>query len=104
MGATTQWLFNFVITQITPRAINSIGWKTFIMFGCFCFGNFLFSFFFIKETKGLTLEAMDVLFGTIDADKRAVDVERMIEQEKGTVGHVDSISEPSNTIEDHQRS
>jgi len=25
MGAATQWLFNFVITKITPAAINSIG-------------------------------------------------------------------------------
>ncbi|KAJ5250791.1 hypothetical protein N7489_001201 [Penicillium chrysogenum] len=28
-GAATQWLFNFVITEVTPRAINKIGWKTF---------------------------------------------------------------------------
>lgn len=87
MGAATQWLFNFVITEITPNAINHIGYRTFIMFGCFCFGNFLFVFFFIKETKGRTLESMDVLFGTVDADKRAVDVERMVEDEKGISGH-----------------
>lgn len=87
MGAATQWLFNFVITEITPSAINHIGYRTFIMFGCFCFGNFLFIFFFIRETKGRTLESMDVLFGTIDADKRAVDVERMIEEEKGVLEH-----------------
>lgn len=89
MGATTQWLFNFVITQITPRAINALGWKTFIMFGCFCFGNFLFALFFIKETKGVTLESMDVLFGTVDADRRAVDVERILEEEKGIVSHIE---------------
>ena len=78
MGAATQWLFNFVITEITPNAINHIGYRTFIMFGCFCFGNFLFAFFFLKETKGRTLESMDVLFGTIDADKRFFDLERMV--------------------------
>ncbi|KAJ5619899.1 hypothetical protein N7510_003883 [Penicillium lagena] len=27
LGAATQWLFNFVITEVTPHAINSIGWK-----------------------------------------------------------------------------
>ena len=57
------------------------------MFGCFCLGNFVFVWFFIKETKGRTLESMDVLFGTIDANKRAVDVERAIEVEKGVVQH-----------------
>lgn len=87
MGAATQWLFNFVITEITPAAVNHIGYRTFIMFGCFCLGMFCFVFFFIKETKGRTLESMDVLFGTIDADKRAVDVEMMMEVEKGMIAH-----------------
>ncbi|KAL9115815.1 MAG: hypothetical protein Q9227_000183 [Pyrenula ochraceoflavens] len=87
MGAATQWLFNFVITEITPNAVNHIGYRTFIMFGCFCFGNALFAYFFIKETKGKTLESMDVLFGTVDANQRAVDVERMMEKEKGVVDH-----------------
>ena len=35
MGAATQWLFNFVITKITPEAVNHIGWRTFLMFGIF---------------------------------------------------------------------
>jgi len=80
MGAATQWLFNFVITEVTPSAVNHIGWRTFLMFGIFCFANGLFAFFFIKETKGKTLEEMDVLFGTVNADQRAHDVERMIEK------------------------
>jgi len=86
MGAATQWLFNFVITEITPAAVNHIGWRTFLMFGIFCLANGVFVFFFIKETKGRTLESMDILFGTVDADKRATDVERMLE-EKSAVQH-----------------
>lgn len=35
LGAATQWLFNFVITKVTPEAVNHIGWKTFLMFGIF---------------------------------------------------------------------
>jgi len=86
MGAATQWLFNFVITEITPNAVAHIGWRTFLMFGIFCLGNLTFVFFFIKETKGRTLESMDVLFGTIDEAKRAEDVERMM-MEKTHVIH-----------------
>jgi len=86
MGAATQWLFNFVITEITPAAVNHIGWRTFLMFGIFCLANGVFVFFFIKETKGRTLESMDILFGTVDAAKRATDVERMLE-EKSAVQH-----------------
>jgi sugar porter (SP) family MFS transporter len=35
MGSASQWLWNFVITKITPEAINHIGWRTFLMFGIF---------------------------------------------------------------------
>lgn len=76
MGAATQWLFNFVITKITPEAINHIGWRTFLMFGIFCLGMGVFAFFFVKETKGRTLEDMDVLFGAVSAEQRAQDVEK----------------------------
>ncbi|KAJ5392052.1 hypothetical protein N7509_007542 [Penicillium cosmopolitanum] len=81
LGAATQWLFNFVITEITPRAINSIGWKTFIMFGCFCTGMGIFVTFFLKETKGKTLEEMDLVFGTVDEIQRQADVEATLQKQ-----------------------
>lgn len=61
LGSATQWLFNFVITYITPAAINDIGWRTFIMFGTFCFAMGVWVFLFVRETKGRSLEEMDVL-------------------------------------------
>ncbi|KFY02932.1 hypothetical protein V490_00360 [Pseudogymnoascus sp. VKM F-3557] len=78
MGSATQWLFNFVITRITPAAINHIGWRTFIMFGVFCLAMGTWIFFFVEETKGRTLEDMDILFGTIDMERRKNDIEHMI--------------------------
>ena len=75
LGAATQWLFNFVITEITPRAINSIGWRTFIMFGVFCTANGIFVTIFLKETKGKTLEEMDLIFGAISEEQRRADLE-----------------------------
>lgn len=78
MGAATQWLFNFCITELTPSAVHHIGYRTFIMFGCFCFGMGLFVFFFIKETKGKSLEDMDILFGTIAEEQRRADVEQVL--------------------------
>ncbi|KAK3207614.1 hypothetical protein GRF29_103g1509214 [Pseudopithomyces chartarum] len=78
MGAATQWLFNFVITKVTPEAINHIGWKTFLMFGIFCLSMGIFALFFIKETKGLSLEEIDLLFGDVSAEQRAKDLESSI--------------------------
>ncbi|KAJ4358375.1 uncharacterized protein N0V89_002957 [Didymosphaeria variabile] len=61
-GTATQWLFNFVFSQITPHAINNLGWKTFLMFAIFNCSLIAYTWFFIKETKGRSLEEMELLF------------------------------------------
>ena len=81
MGAATQWLFNFVITEVTPHAVNHIGWRTFLMFGIFCLSMGVWVFFFIKETKGRSLEDMDILFGTVNEQQRQADVERVLHKQ-----------------------
>jgi hypothetical protein len=48
----------------------------------------IFAFFFIKETKGRTLEEMDVLFGAVTAEQRAEDVERTLADEKKGAVHL----------------
>lgn len=86
LAAATQWLFNFVITKVTPSAINSIGWRTFLMFAIFCLAMSIFVWVFVPETKKLTLEEIDVVFGVVDAETRARDVEKAIEVEKTKAG------------------
>lgn len=91
LGASTQWLFNFVITQITPNAIHNIGWKTFIMFGVFCTAMGIFVTIFVKETKGRTLEEMDLIFGSITEEQRRADVENTLH--KNDVRHAEHAEE-----------
>ena len=64
-GAASQWLFNFVFSQITPYAITNIGWRTFLMFAIFNYAIIFYSYFLLKETKGKSLEEMEVVFGTV---------------------------------------
>lgn len=59
IGTSTQWLFNFVFSQATPHAVQNLGWKTFVMFAVFNFALVVFVWFFIKETKGKSLEEME---------------------------------------------
>lgn len=59
IGTSTQWLFNFVFSQVTPHAVENLGWKTFLMFSIFNFALMVFVWFFIKETKGKSLEEME---------------------------------------------
>lgn len=67
IGTATQWLFNFVLSQITPHAIDNLGYKTFVMFSVFNFALVVYSFFIIKETKGRSLEEMEIRKSTMDS-------------------------------------
>ncbi|CRG91557.1 putative quinate permease [Talaromyces islandicus] len=91
LAAATQWLFNFVITEITPRAVNHIGWRTFLMFGIFCLTMGVFALLFVKETKGRSLEDMELLFGTVDEVQRNADVEQVLG--KTRVAHMENADE-----------
>lgn len=76
---------------MTPRAVNKIGWKTFIMFGVFCTAMGIFVGIFLKETKGRTLEEMDLIFGSVDEEQRRADVENTLR--KNEIAHDENAEE-----------
>lgn len=53
---------NFVINEITPHLLNMSSGGTFVFFGLLNVTNFLFVFWFVKETKGVPLEEVPLLF------------------------------------------
>ncbi|KAI1465335.1 putative MFS sugar transporter [Daldinia caldariorum] len=79
VGTATQWLFNFVFSQVTPHAINNIGWRTFLMFCIFNWALVVYTWFFVKETKGRSLEEMEALFGSSET---AIDFGKVHEHTK----------------------
>jgi len=97
LAASTQWLFSFAITYLTPSAIYHIGWRIFLMFGIFCLANGVFVFFFVKETKGRTLEDMEIIFGNITEEQRHADVERVLHKsilhDEATGTHEEHVNE-----------
>lgn len=50
------------------------------MFGVFCFAMGIFIIIFFKETKGRTLEEMDLVFGAVDEEQRRADVESTLQK------------------------
>ncbi|EON62500.1 hypothetical protein W97_01723 [Coniosporium apollinis CBS 100218] len=77
IAAATQWFFNFVVARATPNMLATVGragYGAFLIYGSFCFSMFFFVWFFIPETKGLSLEKMDDLFGVTELAK-AIDEE-----------------------------
>ncbi|KZL66728.1 sugar transporter stl1 [Colletotrichum tofieldiae] len=62
ISSATNWLFNYMVVQITPISIASIGWKTYIIFAVLNATWVPIIYFFFPETKGLELEDVDRLF------------------------------------------
>ncbi|KAI5922476.1 general substrate transporter [Camillea tinctor] len=58
IGVASQWLFNFVFSLTTPYMITDLGWGTFLLWGIFDAVIAVLAFCFLKETRGLSLEAI----------------------------------------------
>ena len=61
-ASASQWLWNFVVSYVTPRMVNNLGWKIFIMFATVNVGAMLPFSLLIPETKGRTLEEIEEVF------------------------------------------
>ncbi|KAJ5709971.1 hypothetical protein N7493_009563 [Penicillium malachiteum] len=93
-GAATQWLFNFVVARAVPNMLATVGangYGTYIIFACFCFSMGVFVWFFIPETKGLSLEKMDELFG----------VTNLVRQKEEEIGQDQSVDPPNKAGASH---
>jgi SP family sugar:H+ symporter-like MFS transporter len=73
LSTASNWLWNFAIAYATPYLVNdpnpakgtvgaALHAKVFFIWGSTCFGCVLFTYFFIPETKGLSLEQVDLLY------------------------------------------
>ncbi|KAF2673707.1 putative MFS monosaccharide transporter [Microthyrium microscopicum] len=63
LSTASNWLWNCIIALITPCLVGkdraNLGAKVFWIWGSLCFGCFLYSYFLVFETKGLSLEQVD---------------------------------------------
>ncbi|KAI1737233.1 hexose carrier protein [Xylaria scruposa] len=62
LATASNWIFTFLVVEITPVSISNIKWRTYIYFAVF---NALFLpliYFFYPETRNLSLEQIDKLF------------------------------------------
>ena len=59
----TQWLFQIVISTITPHLLSRVGWATYVLYALFCAISYLWVDYCVPETKDVPLgKAMDGLF------------------------------------------
>lgn len=84
LSVASNWLWNFGIGYATPYLVDptttgingvktaNLGVKVFFIWGSTCLGCFIFTYLFIPETKGLSLEQIDILYresSIINSDK-----------------------------------
>ncbi|KAJ5653702.1 hypothetical protein N7490_000705 [Penicillium lividum] len=62
LATCSNWLNNFIIGLITPLLVSNTGYGTYVFFGAFCVLSGVWTYFFVPETKGRTLEQMDQVF------------------------------------------
>lgn len=88
-AAATQWLWNFAVSKATPLMVLALdNGKLFFFFFATNMAAFLFVCF-IPETKGLSLESMDIVFGSVTKEERAAEMaarNRDLEAMGGSVG------------------
>ncbi|KAK9350047.1 sugar transporter [Lipomyces doorenjongii] len=65
------WMFVFLVVQITPMAAASVGYKLYIVFAVICAFIAMFSYIFFPETASFSLESVDLLFADLE-DKNIV--------------------------------
>ncbi|KFZ00912.1 hypothetical protein V500_00933 [Pseudogymnoascus sp. VKM F-4518 (FW-2643)] len=67
ISSAVNWIMNFVVATVTPIMLTNIGYKTFLVFMCFCILGFFWAFFILPELKGLSLEEIDAVFHDKDS-------------------------------------
>jgi hypothetical protein len=97
LSTASNWLNNFIIGLITPPLVQNTGFGAYVFFAVFCGFSLLWTFFFVPETNGRSLEQMDHVFKDFrgeDEMARRVRIERgILEEEAGRDSNTGRIEE-----------
>ncbi|KAJ5815622.1 High-affinity glucose transporter [Penicillium riverlandense] len=87
VSTASNWIFNFALSYFVPPAFENIQWKTYIVFGVFCFAMTVHVFFLFPETAGKTLEEVETMFTTpgLRAWKTEVQFQHVRKLEQGAI-------------------
>ncbi|KAK2731559.1 hypothetical protein FQN55_004661 [Onygenales sp. PD_40] len=83
LGGSSNWLNNFAVAVSTSPFIAASNFGAFIFFGCVTTVGAIYVYFLVPETKGLTLEEMDELFGSTSMAAEDAKMKEEIERSLG---------------------
>ncbi|KAJ5475338.1 hypothetical protein N7539_008404 [Penicillium diatomitis] len=86
LSVCVNWLSKFIVAIAIPPMMASRGYQTYIFFTLVCFLAVIWAMLLVPETKGKTLEKIDVVFGDVQGQKeRAIMREAMVAVGQETV-------------------
>ncbi|KAL9000709.1 MAG: hypothetical protein Q9169_000745 [Polycauliona sp. 2 TL-2023] len=95
LSTCSNWFNNFIIGLITPPLVQNTGFGAYTFFAVFCLLSFVWTFVFVPETRGRTLEQMDHVFKDISSEEEEAR-RQAIEADIIASHHRDMISESKN--------
>jgi len=79
IGASTNWITNFVVSIIVPIMLVKITFGTYIFFLAFMLMGIGYAIWILPETYGKSLEEMDLAFGSGESQTDAIRMRRIQE-------------------------
>lgn len=62
LTTASNWAFNYLVSYFSPILMEKITWGLYIIFAAFCVTMTLAIYFFYPETRGYSLEEIDIMF------------------------------------------
>lgn len=101
LSAATNWVFNWIVGQVTPVLQEELGWRLYLVHAFFCLCSFAVVYVFYPETQGVPLEEMDQLFGDEGAPVPMMDEDTM--EPRASRGSDPEIDRVRRSISTHPR-
>ncbi|KAM0554887.1 hypothetical protein ACHAPJ_006622 [Fusarium lateritium] len=80
LSTSSNWICNFMVVMVTPVAFTNIGWRTYIIFAILNATAIPVIYIFYPETRGRSLEEVDLIFSEsssiFDAVTKSMTMER----------------------------
>lgn len=76
------WSNNFAVAKLTPLGFAGIGWVLWMIYGSFNLGGAFICWMICPETKGKTMEEIDIIFGAVTEEDRATNVQNASRQQQ----------------------
>lgn len=61
LSTASNWLWNLIIAVITPYMVDALVSSVFFVWFALCLCAFVYTYFLVPETKGLSLEQVDLM-------------------------------------------